>query len=70
MSVTNLFIPLLVGIVAFWTYLYPKNDNPTGEIICTCSLVVAGISLICFAVNAPWFLNLAILSLVLFPKSR
>lgn len=61
MSLTNLVISLTLGIVAFWTYSHSKAEPPTKEIVCACAVVILLVSFVWFVVSAPWFLNLALL---------
>jgi hypothetical protein len=61
MSLTNLLISLILGVAAFWAYSYSKAEPPTKEIICACAVVILLVSFTGFVVSAPWFLNLALL---------
>lgn len=61
MSLTNLVISLTLGIAAFWTYSHSKAEPPTKEIVCACAVVILLLSFVWFVVSAPWFLNLALL---------
>ena len=63
MTLANLFIPPLLAITTFWTYMHSKVrrlDRPTAEVIGVFTLVIIAISIIWFVMCAPWFLNLAI----------
>lgn len=61
MSIINLVIALTLGIAACWTYFAAKAEPPTKEIVCACAVVILLLSFVWFVVSAPWFLNLAIL---------
>jgi hypothetical protein len=61
MSLINLFISLTIGIAAFWTYSHSKAESPTKEIVSSCAAVILLVSFVWFVVSAPWFLNLALL---------
>ncbi len=61
MSLMNLVISLILGTAAFWTYSEAKAEPPTKEILCACAVAILLVSFVWFVVSAPWFLNLALL---------
>lgn len=61
MSLINLVISLTLGIVACWTYSEAQAEPPTNEIVCACAVIILLVSFVWFVVSAPWFLNLALL---------
>ncbi|MFB2918135.1 MULTISPECIES: hypothetical protein [Aerosakkonema] len=69
MVLANLFIPPLLAITTFWTFMHTTVERPTGEILGVFALVIIGISIVWFLVCAPWFLNLGI-AIVLFLNNR
>lgn len=71
MSSMNLIISLSLGVAAFWTYYEAKAEPPTKEIVCACAVVILLLSFVLFVVSAPWFLNLALLLVLMnIGKSR
>ncbi len=72
MHVANLFIPPILAITTFWTYMHSRInrvDKPTGEILGVFVMTIVGISLVWFLSSAPWFLNLGI-AVLLMLKNR
>ncbi|MGA9380288.1 MAG: hypothetical protein WBV73_16105 [Phormidium sp.] len=61
MSLINLLVSLTLGIVAVWTYSQARAEPPTKEILCACAGIMVIVSFVWFVVSAPWFLNLALL---------
>ena len=63
MHLANLFVPPILAITAFWTYMHSRInrvDKPTGEILGVFVMTIVAISLVWFLWSAPWFLNLGI----------
>ncbi|GEM_PF-6047689 len=60
MTLANLFIPSLLAITTFWTYMHTNVERPTGEILGAFTVTIVAISIVWFLVSAPWFLNLGI----------
>ncbi|MCL1463151.1 hypothetical protein [Argonema galeatum] len=60
MTLTHLFIPSLLAITTFWTYMHTNVERQTGEILGAFTVTIVAISIVWFVASAPWFLNLGI----------